>query len=106
MREPDLDAGLSLADEVERHPQTLSAEVDGEVVTLDIARGACYALDAVGARVWALIETATSITEVCETLVAEYDVDPATCRQDVLDLMRDLLAEGMITVRPARLPET
>lgn len=92
---------VTLSDLVRRAPGALSAEIDGEVVALDIAKGVCYGLDAIGARIWSLIAETTPAGDVCATLVGEYDVDAETCRNDVLDLFADLRAEGLITVRPA-----
>ncbi len=87
---------LALADHVSRNPDTLSAAVDGELVALDVTRGLCFGLDSVGARVWDLIETPAEIGAVCEALIADYDVAPEACRADVLVLMADLEAEGLI----------
>ena len=89
---------LTLADRVARSPGTLSAEIDGEVVALDIARGACYGLDPIGARIWGMIAAPTAIGAVCDALMAAYEVDAATCRADVLDLFRALRSEGLIDV--------
>jgi len=40
-------------------------------------------LSEVGARIWELIETPQTIESLCGALVAEYDVDLATCRAEV-----------------------
>jgi hypothetical protein len=89
-------------DIVGREVRVLSAEIDGEVVALDVARGVCFGLDAIGARVWALIEAPTPVAAVCAALIREYEVNAETCRRDVLDLLAELRAEGLITVqRPA-----
>jgi hypothetical protein len=93
---------LTLGDCVVRNPETLSAEIDGEVVALAIDRGACYGLDPVGARIWSMIETTMAIGEVCDALTAVYEVDAATCRADVLDLFTALREEGLIAVTPSR----
>src|SRR5579871_5239679 len=87
-------------DRVARNRTTLSAEIDGEVVALDVARGACYGLDAVGARIWSMIAEPRSVQEVCEALMAVYEVDEATCHRDVLDLLAALRGEGLIEVAP------
>lgn len=100
MTNPDLQP-LTPADRVARNPHTLSAEIDGEVVALDIARGACYGLDAIGARIWSMIDSPRAIGEVCEALTAVYDVDVETCRADVLDLFTALRGEGLIQIAPA-----
>jgi hypothetical protein len=94
-------APLTPADHVVRNPGALSAEIDGEVVALDVARGACYGLDAIGARIWAMIETPIAIGEVCAVLTGAYDVDAATCRADVLDLFAALRDEGLVDIAPA-----
>jgi hypothetical protein len=91
---------LVLADRVARNRDTLSAEIDGEVVALDVAKGACYGLDAVGARIWSMIETPRAIGEVCDALTAVYEVDAETCQSDVLDLFTALHTEGLIEIMP------
>jgi hypothetical protein len=85
---------------VVRNRETLSAEIDGEVVALDIARGVCYGLDAVGARIWSMIEAPRAIVEVCDALTDVYEIDVATCRADVLDLFAALRVERLIEIAP------
>ncbi len=92
---------LVAADVVERRGEVLSAEIDGEVVALDVVRGLCFGLDCVGARIWALIESPALVGAICATLIAEYAVDAETCWRDVVDLLADLRAEGLITIRPS-----
>ena len=98
---------MTLEDLVSRGPSALSAEIDGEVVALDIGKGVCYGLDPVGSRVWALIEQPVAVATVCQVLMREFDVDASTCEADVLDLFVQLRAEGLIAVRPEpNLPST
>lgn len=92
---------LTLGDRVSRNPDTLSAEIDDEVVALDIAKGACYGLDAVGARIWAMIESPKAIRDVCDALTEAYEVDVETCRADVLELFTTLREEGLVEIAPA-----
>jgi hypothetical protein len=87
---------LAVDDHVWRNPATLSAAVDGELVALDVPRGLCFGLDVIGARLWDLVETPTEIAAVCDALAAIYDVDADTCRADVLALLGELEAEGLI----------
>ncbi|MBI3676004.1 MAG: PqqD family protein [Proteobacteria bacterium] len=77
----------------------IEAEVDGELVALHIDKGVCYGLNKVGSRVWQLIETPAKIGDVCAALTSEFDVDAATCEREVLDLLEELRAEGLIEVR-------
>jgi hypothetical protein len=84
---------------VTRSSSLLEADVNGEVVALHIDKGACYGLNKVGSRVWHLIATPTAIGDLCATLVSEFKVDQATCERDVLDLLAELHAEGLVEVR-------
>lgn len=76
----------------------LHAEVDQEVVALCVDTGMCYGLNGVGSRVWALLATPVQVGDVCKTLASEYDVDPGQCEREVIDLLKEALAEGMIKV--------
>jgi hypothetical protein len=58
-----------------------------------------YGLDAVGARVWSLIQQPRTVQSVREALLSEYDVEPDRCERDLLALLNQFLAEGLIEVR-------
>jgi len=90
---------LTLESVVGRGGGFVEAEADGEVVALNIDNGTCYGLNRVGSRVWSLIAEPARVGGVCETLIAEYKVDRATCEQQVLELLEDLHDEGMVVLR-------
>lgn len=79
----------------------ISAEVDGEVVALDAARGVCFGLNLVGSRVWKLLERPTQAEAICTVLMAEFEVDADTCRSQVTDLLTSLHNEGLIELWPS-----
>lgn len=93
---------LALSDCVGRHGEALCAQIDGEVVALNAAKGICYGLDQIASHIWTLIETPTSITEVCAALVATYAVDAPTCERQVIAFLQDLRVEGLLVVHPER----
>jgi Coenzyme PQQ synthesis protein D (PqqD) len=76
----------------------VSKELEGEVIILDLARGAYYGLDGVAARVWDLIQEPKTAQQVLQILVAEYDVEPARCETDLRSLLEDLAAHQLIEV--------
>ncbi|MES2033623.1 MAG: PqqD family peptide modification chaperone [Pseudomonadota bacterium] len=89
---------LTGADIVVRNEGLLSTEVDGELVAMSIENGACYGLNAVGTRIWALIAEPRSIDSLCAQLLTEFKVDAETCRSEVMDLIESLRAEAMVTL--------
>jgi Coenzyme PQQ synthesis protein D (PqqD) len=92
-------ANLSADVVVVRGNGLIEAEVDGEIVALHVEKGTCYGLNKVGSRIWQLVAAPMAIRDVCATLVAEYEVDQTTCERQVLDLLEELRAEGLIEVR-------
>jgi len=85
-------------DLVTRGSDLLTATVDGELLAMSVDRGVCYGLNRVGARAWELLETPRSIQSLCEALVVEFDVEPATCLAETTELIEGLRAEGLVTV--------
>lgn len=68
---------------IHRDGDWLAAKVGNELVMMSAAKGNYIGLSSVGARIWELIETPQTIESLCDRLVAEYEVDPATCRAEV-----------------------
>jgi hypothetical protein len=87
---------LSPASVVARSDGFIEAEIDNEVVALSIEHGTCYGLNRVGSRIWNLLASPARIGDLCATLLAEYKVEPGVCERQVLDLLEELRAEGLI----------
>ncbi|MGN6817496.1 MAG: PqqD family peptide modification chaperone [Sphingomonas sp.] len=68
---------------IHRSGDWLAARVGDELVMMSAVKGNYLGLTEVGARIWELIETPRTLESLCDALVAEYDVDPATCRAEV-----------------------
>jgi hypothetical protein len=89
---------LSLSAIVVRSDGFLHAEIDSEVVALNIAQGTCYGFNPVGSRIWNLLAKPIRVRDLCAMLVTEYEVDPAICERQVLDLLEGLCVEGLIII--------
>lgn len=79
----------------------VSTDLAGESVILNVESGMYYGLDEVGALVWATIQAPARVADVRDALLAAYDVDPAACEKDVLDLLAELHGAGLIEVLDA-----
>jgi Coenzyme PQQ synthesis protein D (PqqD) len=75
----------------------IDAEIDDEVVALSIEQGTCYGMNRVGSRIWKLIAEPIRIRDLCLALRAEYRVDAEVCESQVLDLLKEFRAEGLIS---------
>jgi len=81
---------------VRARPQQIWQDLGGEAVILDLEAGAYYGLNAVGTRIWNLIQAPRSIAELRETLLSEFDVDADRCNRDLERLLQELETRRMI----------
>ena len=96
------DGRLSGSDVLVRNDaELLTTVVDGELIGMSVEQGACYGLNGVGTRIWDLLVEPRSILSLCEQLTSEYDVDADKCLSEVLDLVEELRAEGLVNVSAA-----
>lgn len=77
----------------------VSADLEREAVILNLKDGVYYGLDPMGARIWNLIQQPRSVTEIIETLLEEYEVAPQRLSNDLLGLLKEMAARGLIEVR-------
>lgn len=87
---------LSMDSVVQRADGFVTAEVDNEVAMLSIEQGKCYGLNKVGSQVWNLIGDPKRVGDICENLLGKFQVERAVCEQQVLDLLEELRAEGLV----------
>ncbi|GGX80243.1 hypothetical protein GCM10007160_04680 [Litchfieldella qijiaojingensis] len=83
---------------VVRKKDPLSSSVGDEVVILSAKKGLYYGTEAVGSRIWSLIEQPTSVVRLCNQVMKEFEVDQATCERDVLSFLEQLEGEDLIIV--------
>lgn len=86
---------------VHRCGEMIEAEVDGELVALHVDKGTCYGFNGTATRIWAMIEQPRRFSELKEELLREYDVDAATCEAQLMELLDELAADGLVEIRPA-----
>ena len=80
----------------------VSCDLGGESAILNMANGVYYGLNAVGARVWELIQEPKQVSEVRDVITAEYEVEPSQCEQDIVNLLSQMDEQGLIQVRNAQ----
>lgn len=85
-------------DTVLRHrPGVLFRDLAGEAVLLDPDAGIYFGLNEVGTRAWNLIAgDGATLAAVHAALRAEYDAPPERIWDDLLSLVRDLLAHRLL----------
>jgi len=91
-------------DTVLRHrPGVLFRDLAGEAVLLDPEAGIYFGLNEVGTRAWNLFGppeagTGATLAAVHAALLEEYDAPPERIWDDLLALVRDLLAHRLVEI--------
>jgi hypothetical protein len=67
-----------------------------ELALLDAAQGMYYGLNGPATRIWELLEKPRSLGDICQVLLAEFEVDPAECERDTRDLIARLQAVALV----------
>jgi hypothetical protein len=89
---------MDLSNTVNISPQAMTRRVGEEMVILDLATGSYLGLDPLGARIWQLITQRNTLAAVLDAVVAEYEVDRETAANDLLALIGEMRAHGLVTV--------
>jgi hypothetical protein len=75
--------------------------IEGEAILINLANGMYYSMDKVGAHLWSILATGSSIDRLAGIVAAHYDVPEAEVKLDVRSLVHELHAEGLIVTDEA-----
>ncbi|NWH03405.1 lasso peptide biosynthesis PqqD family chaperone [Desulfobacter latus] len=89
---------MILDTKVTRSDEVLTSEVDGEVVMMSIDAGTYSGLDAIGSKIWELLEKPITVSEICDIMMSRYDVERDVCEKDVLSFLEDLASDNTIRI--------
>jgi Coenzyme PQQ synthesis protein D (PqqD) len=87
---------ITLNSTVVRASDVMASPVDNELVMMDIERGVYYSLDRVGADIWKRLAEPLRVADLCDQLMQEYEVDRTTCETDVLAVLNEMAADGLL----------
>ncbi len=88
---------FGLATTLSRNGDILHAPVGTEeAVMMSVGAGRYYGVNAVGARMWQLLETPKTIAQLCAQICEEFEVDAQTCEAAVLKFTHDLIDNGIV----------
>lgn len=80
----------------------LCARAGEEIMMMNAAQGSYIGLNAVGARIWDLLDSEPDADSICARLVEEFAVDEALCSAEVEAFLAELEANKAVTREPAQ----
>ena len=75
---------------------TASRLIAGEAVVLSLDTRMLRGLNAVGSRVWDLIDGRRTLDDIVDAIVAEFEVGRAEATRDVEAFVRQLIDKGLV----------
>lgn len=75
---------------------SLTATLSDGAVLLNLHSKRYFSLNETGTRVWGLLEQNAELDDIVRTLTAKYDVAESDARREVMALVAELLAEGLV----------
>jgi hypothetical protein len=89
---------LHLASTLVRINDIISSAIDSETILLHLENSKYYGMDAVGSRIWEILEKPIKLEAIINMLIEEYEVSKEQCEQDVYAYLAQLLEEGLIQI--------
>ena len=78
--------------------EAITQEVGGETVILDMKGEKYFGLDAVGTRIWQLIQEKDNLNSAVSIMLNEFDVEESVLKDDIRDLVSRLMEEGLVNL--------
>jgi len=93
-----MDASLSVHTVIVASSQQVSCPLGDESAILNLKNSVYYGMNAVGARVWNLLQQPRSVSDLRDVLLDEYEVEKELCERDLIALLQRMQGEGLIEV--------
>ena len=70
----------------------------GESVLLNLNNESYYGLDKIGTEMWKVLTSSSSIEDAYEKLLNIYEVEPKVLKNDIENLIQNLLKNGILEI--------
>ncbi len=82
---------------IKRNPKLMATRLDQEVVMMDLDTGTYFNLNETGTRIWDLLgQSPLTVAAIAAILTQEYEVDPATCKEETARFVADLVRQRIL----------
>lgn len=81
---------------IQRSEDVYSTWFDDNLIMMSVRKGRYYGLNEVGSRIWELLEHSTTEAEVAGKVLAEYEVAPEICANEVREFLTRLRERGLL----------
>jgi hypothetical protein len=87
---------ISASTRLSRASDFLPAELDGELLLMDIDQGKYFGFKGTARRVWDLVDPPCNFGELCDHLRAQYRATPGRIESDVMVFVDKLVQQKLL----------
>ena len=84
------------SDQIIKRANIHGSKIGDELVFFNHETGKYYGTGPVGAEIWEILETPTSLGQICDRLLEKFDVDRETCETHVSEFISDMIKSGIL----------
>jgi hypothetical protein len=84
---------------IRRRADAMATDIDDATVILSLPSNCYVNLDAVGQRIWALLEQPLGLQALVERLQDQFEGDADAIRRDVEHFLCELESDGLVTLQ-------
>lgn len=84
---------------ISRNPDIVSSEFDDEMVMMDTEFKNYFGMEAVGTRIWQILDEEISVAALCEKLTQEFEISEQQCLSELLVFLNELAKNQLVFVR-------
>ncbi len=81
-----------------RSQRALASPIANELVMFDAESGKYYGFNEVATAIWNHLENETTIGELCDKLMEEFEVEPEQCRHEVIEFIGKMRKKELVDV--------
>lgn len=83
---------------ISRSKDLIFSNLDDEFLAIDSQAGYVFSMNATAGRIWDIIKTPVSISDICSQLCLEFTVETAICLEETQPVLQQMLNAGLIQV--------
>jgi len=83
-----------------RSTAPLSTDLHNETVLMSLESGSYYGLEGTARRIWELLSTPRTLSDLSLQLSKEFQVTPEHCAEEILPFIEEMRMEGLLVADP------
>ncbi len=88
---------ISLNTILKKEDNFIETEIDGERIVMHIDNAEFFVFNPTSQAIWSAIDGSNSISDICQALKEQFEIEGSAYEQDVLDFANDLGKKNLVT---------